>query len=110
MLEMSSPAPQVCYKVTDFLGDQVLLAASAHGGLSEVPRDSFRTSSNAFKLVSEIGQFGHPPEVCLLVDCFTNQAGHALGPSCRMHSQSEFKMHCQLVHEDSCLNEAYFRR
>lgn len=60
---------QVCYKITDFLGDQVLLAASAHGGLSEVPRPSFRTCSNAFKLVSEIGQFGHPPEVCFFLSC-----------------------------------------
>ena len=61
------PLVQVCYKQTDFLGDQVLLAAAAQGGLSEVPRASFRSCSNALKLVSEIGQFGHPPEVIFLL-------------------------------------------
>ena len=54
---------QVCLKHTDFLGDQVLLAASAHGGLSEVPKEHFRSCSNALKLAGEIGQFGHRPEV-----------------------------------------------
>ena len=54
---------QVCYKCTEFMGDQVLVNAFATGGLSNVPRDCFKACNLASRLASELGQFGHPPEV-----------------------------------------------
>jgi len=48
--------------------EQVLINATAQGGLSEVPREHFRSCSNALRLVNEIGQFGHRPEVGTTAD------------------------------------------
>ena len=54
---------QVCYKKTDFLGDQVLLTAFAPGGLTEVKEADFKTYSMANTLAQELGPFGFKPEV-----------------------------------------------
>ncbi len=57
---------QVCYKKTDFLGDQVLLTGFAPGGLTEVPQADFKTCSMANTLAQELGPFGFKPEVLAL--------------------------------------------
>lgn len=54
---------QVYYKATDYLEDQVLVSGFAAGGLSEVPREQFRTCSLATMLTQELGTFGLRPEV-----------------------------------------------
>lgn len=54
---------QVCYKKTDFLGDQILLTGFAPGGLTEVPQQDFKTCSMANTLAQELGPFGFKPEV-----------------------------------------------
>ena len=54
---------QVCYKKTDFLGDQVLLTAFAPGGLTEAEEADFKTYSMANTLAQELGPFGFKPEV-----------------------------------------------
>ena len=54
---------QVCFKKTDFLGDQVLLTGFAPGGLTEVAQADFKTCSMANTLAQELGPFGFKPEV-----------------------------------------------
>eukprot|EP00882_Tetradesmus_deserticola_P013219 GHRQ01014016.1.p1 GENE.GHRQ01014016.1~~GHRQ01014016.1.p1 ORF type:complete len:535 (+),score=251.96 GHRQ01014016.1:49-1653(+) len=54
---------RLAIKQTDFLADEVLLTAVAVGGLSEVPRSSFYTASMSGVVGSQLGQFGHKPEV-----------------------------------------------
>ena len=51
------------FKSTDFLEDQVLVSGFAAGGLSEVPKEHFRTCSLASMLTQELGTFGLRPEV-----------------------------------------------
>ena len=62
-LQKQSCALQVCYKKTDFLGDQVLLSGFAPGGLTEVPPATFKTCSMGNTLAQELGPFGFKPEV-----------------------------------------------
>ncbi|KAA6421450.1 MAG: chloroplast processing enzyme, partial [Trebouxia sp. A1-2] len=62
---------RVCYKKTDFLGDQVLLTAFAPGGLTEVEEADFKTYSMANTLAQELGPFGFKPEV--LADLLTGK-------------------------------------
>ncbi|DBA85638.1 TPA: hypothetical protein ACH3X1_005214 [Trebouxia sp. C0004] len=62
---------RVCYKKTDFLGDQVLLTAFAPGGLTEVDEADFKTYSMANTLAQELGPFGFKPEV--LADLLTGK-------------------------------------
>ncbi|WIA12333.1 hypothetical protein OEZ85_012387 [Tetradesmus obliquus] len=54
---------RLAIKETDFLADEVLVTAVAVGGLSEVPRPSFYTASMSGVVGSQLGQFGHKPEV-----------------------------------------------
>ena len=82
---------QVCYKKTDFLGDQVLLTAFAPGGLTEVDEADFKTYSMANTLAQELGPFGFKPEVPSLTYCpsiihsslcsFFHSLTHSLIPS-----------------------------
>ncbi len=63
-IKSEMPNAQVCYKITDFLEDQVMLSGFASGGLSEVPRAHYRSASLAVTLAQEMGHFGFRPEVC----------------------------------------------
>ncbi|KAK9820030.1 hypothetical protein WJX72_005269 [[Myrmecia] bisecta] len=56
---------KVCYKVTDYLEDQVMLSGFAAGGLSEVDRAVFRSCSLATTLAQEMGLFGVKPELLM---------------------------------------------
>lgn len=53
----------MAFKCTDFLRDQVLLGGFAAGGLSQVPREQFRSCSFSTVVAGELGMFGVPPEV-----------------------------------------------
>lgn len=68
---MLSNGMRICYKKTDFLGDQVLLSGFAPGGLTEVPQATFKTCSMGNTLAQELGPFGFKPEV--LADLLTGK-------------------------------------
>jgi hypothetical protein len=53
----------VYYKATDLLDDQILLGGMAAGGLSEVPRENWRSASLGVLLAQEQGLYGLKPEV-----------------------------------------------
>lgn len=54
---------RVSLKHTDYFADEVVITALAVGGLSEVPRDGFYTASMSGVVSSQLGPFGHKPEV-----------------------------------------------
>ena len=53
----------MAYKRTDWLDDQILVTGFAAGGLTEVPREQFRTCSMAVTLATELGPFGIKTQV-----------------------------------------------
>ena len=54
---------RVVYRVTDFLDDQVLIRGSARGGLSEVNQESYIDAMCSNMVASELGIYGHRPDV-----------------------------------------------
>ena len=50
-------------KRTDFLDDQVLMGASAPGGLSETTRADYRTAAFGATVAAEVGYFGLRPDI-----------------------------------------------
>ena len=96
---------QVCYKKTDFLGDQVLLTAFAPGGLTEVKEANFKTYSMANTLAQELGPFGFKPEVPpltthSLIYSLTHSLIHSLLHP-RIHSRIHSLIHSRI---HSCIH------
>ena len=54
---------RIVYRVTDFLDDQVLIRGSARGGLSEVKQESYIDAMCSNMVASELGIYGHRPDV-----------------------------------------------
>ena len=54
---------RVSWKRTSFLADQVLLAAAAVGGLTQIPRKLFATAKVGAMLATTAGQLGYRPTV-----------------------------------------------